>query len=122
LLCLCSFGCFEKEENRSDDFLSIFVYIDVLGGTFKIRGMPIGDKLMLKEFSRSHYSYTLLSPNTCTPTELKNKNQIAQLKETVAVQKLIGEERIEKYIKQKPKVDDLAINRLKSIAGKIRVE
>ena len=119
--CNLGYPQFEKEETRADDFLSIFAYIDILGGTFKIRGMPIGDQPRLKEFSRSHYSYKILPPNTCTPTELKNKNQIEQLKETSAIQKMIGEERIEKYIKQKPKVDDLAINRLKSIAGKIRV-
>ena len=81
----------------------------------------MGGKPRLKAFSRTHYSYVILPPNTCTPNELKNKNQIEQLKETIAVQKLIGEEQIERYIKQKPKVDDLAISRLKSIAGKIKV-
>lgn len=81
----------------------------------------MGGKPRLKEFSRSRYSYTILPPNSCSPNQLKNKNQIEQLREAVTVQKLIGEEKIEAYIKQKPKVDDLAINRLKSIAGKIKV-
>jgi hypothetical protein len=120
--CNLGYPQFEKEETRADDFLSIFAYIDVLGGTFKMRGMPMGGKPRLKEFSRSHYSYRILPPNTYNPNELKNINQIEQLKETTVVQKLVGEERIEKYIKQKPKVDDLAISRLKSIAGKIKVD
>ena len=119
--CNLGYPQFEKEETRADDFLSIFAYIDALGGTFKMRGMPMGGKPRLKEFSRSHYSYKILPPNTYSPNQLKNKNQVEQLKETVTVQKLIGEEKIEAYIKQKPKVDDLAINRLKSIAGKIKV-
>lgn len=120
--CNLGYPQFEKEETRADDFLSLFAYIDVLGGTFKMRGMPMGGKPRLKEFSRSHYSYTILPPYTYSPNELKNKNQSEQLKEAIAVQKLIGEEKIEKYIKQKPKVDDLAVNRLKSIAGRIKVE
>lgn len=119
--CNLGYPQFEKEETRADDFLSIFAYIDVLGGTFKTRGMSMGGKPRLKEFSRSHYSYTILPPNTYSPNQLKNKNQVEQLKETTVVQKLIGEEKIEKYIKQKPKVDNLAISRLKSIAGKIKV-
>ena len=49
-------------------------------------------------------------------------NQSEQLRETNAVQQLVGEERIENYIQQKSKVDEIAINRLKSIAGKIKVD
>lgn len=122
LIHACNLGYpqFEQEETRADDFLSIFAYIDILGGTFKIRGMPMG-KPRLKEFSRSHYSYRILAPNAYPPNELKNINQIEQLRETHAVQKLLGEEKIEKYIQQKSKVDDIAISRLKSIAGRIKV-
>ena len=109
------------QETRADDFLSIFAYIDVLGGTFKIRGRPIG-KPRLKEFSRRHYSYKILPPYTYSVNELKNINQSEQLRETQTVQKLVGEERIESYIQQKSKVDEIAINRLKSIAGKIKVD
>ena len=122
LIHACNLGYpqFEQEETRADDFLSIFAYIDILGNTFKIRGKPFG-KPRLKEFSRNHYSYKILPTNACPPNELKNKNQIEQLKETHTVQKLIGEERIENYIQQKSKVDEIALNRLKSIAGKIKV-
>ncbi|HII86057.1 TPA: hypothetical protein HA273_05760 [Candidatus Bathyarchaeota archaeon] len=112
---------FEQEETRADDFLSIFAYIDVLGGTFKIRGVPVG-KPRLKQFSRRRYSYKILPPNTCVPNELKNTNQREQLEEAHAVQKIVGEERMEKYIEQKSKVDEIAISRLKSIAGKIKVD
>jgi|WetSurMetagenome_2_1015567.scaffolds.fasta_scaffold19159_5 hypothetical protein len=123
LIHACNLGYpqFEQDETRADDFLSIFAYIDILGGTFKIRGMPMGGKPRLKEFSRHHYSYKILPPNSCQPNELKNINQGEQLKETHTVQKLIGEERIERYIQQKSKVDEIAINRLKSIAGRIRL-
>jgi hypothetical protein len=120
--CNLGYPQFEQEETRADDFLSIFAYIDILGGTFKMRGMPMGGKPRLKEFSRSHYSYKILPPNKYPPNELKNINQSEQLKEIYTVQKLIGEERIEKYIQQKSKVDEIAISRLKSIAGKIKVE
>ena len=122
LIHACNLGYpqFEREETRADDFLSIFAYIDILGGTFKIRGKTNG-KPRLKEFSRRHYSYKILPPNTYLPNELKNINQSEQLRETSTVQKLIGEERIEKYIQQKSKVDEIAISRLKSIAGRIKV-
>lgn len=122
LIHACNLGYpqFEQEETRADDFLSIFAYIDILGNTFKIRGKPFG-KPRLKEFSRRHYSYKILPPNAYPPNELKNINQVEQLRETHVVQKLIGEERIENYIQQKSKVDEIALNRLKSIAGKIKV-
>ena len=120
--CNLGYPQFEQEETRADDFLSIFAYIDVLGGTFKMRGVPMGGKPRLKEFSRFHYSYKILPPSTYHPNELKNINQCEQLRETHAVQELVGEERIEKYIQQKSKVDEIAISRLKSIAGKIKVE
>jgi hypothetical protein len=119
--CNLGYPQFEQEETRADDFLSIFAYIDVLGSTFKIRGIPMGGKPRLKEFSRTRYSYTILLPNTYQPNDLKNINQCEQLRETKTVQNLIGEERLEKYIRQKSKVDDLAISRLKAIASNIKV-
>jgi hypothetical protein len=123
LIYACNLGYpqFEQEETRADDFLSIFAYIDILGGTFKIRGRFVG-KPRLKEFSRRHYSYKILPPYTYSVNELKNINQSEQLRETNTVQQLVGEERIENYIQQKSKVDEIAINRLKSIAGRIKVD
>jgi hypothetical protein len=123
LIYACNLGYpqFEMQETRADDFLSIFAYVDILGGTFKIRGRPVG-KPRLKEFSRRHYSYKILPPYTYSVNELKNINQSEQLRETNTVQQLVGEERIENYIQQKSKVDEIAINRLKSIAGKIKVD
>jgi hypothetical protein len=123
LIHACNLGYpqFEQEETRADDFLSIFAYIDILGGTFKIRGIPKGNP-RLKEFSRMNYSYKILAPSAFPPNELKNSNQIEQLKETQTVQQLVGEERIEKYIQQKSKVDEIAINRLKSIAGRVKID
>jgi len=113
---------FEQDETRADDFLSLFAYIDVMGGTFKIKGKPNNTPPRLKEFSANHYAYKILQPYTCQSTELKNKNQIEQLKEANLIQDLIGEEKLETYIQKKSKVDAVAINRLKSIAGNIKVK
>lgn len=118
--CNLGYPHFEQEETRADDFLSIFTYIDIFGSTFKIRGIPMG-KPRLKEFSRKNYSYKILSPYSYRPNDLKNVNQSEQLKEADIVRKLIGEEKMEKYIGKKSKVDEIAIDRLKSIAGKIKV-
>lgn len=118
--CNLGFPQFEQEETRADDFLSIFAYIDVLGGTFKIRGRPIG-KPRPKEFLRQHYSYRISPPYTSRINDLKNINQTEQLKEIETVHKLIGEEKMETYIQKKSKVDNAVINRLKNIVGNVRV-
>ena len=121
--CNLGYPQFEQYETRADDFLSIFAYIDVMGGTFKTRGKPFGSNPpRLKEFSSNHYSYRILPPYTCHPNDLRNKNQVEQLKEANLVQDLIGEEKIETYIQKKSKVDAVAICRLKSIAGNIKVK
>jgi hypothetical protein len=117
--CNLGYPQFEQEETRADDFLTIFAYIDILGSTFKMRGKPIG-RPRLKEFSRQHYSYKILPPNSYKINDLRNLNQSEQLKETNTVQRLIGEEKMESYIQKKSKVDGIAINRLKSIAGEIK--
>lgn len=120
--CNLGYPHFEQDETRADDFLSLFAYIDVMGGTFKVKGRPNNYQPRLKEFSPHHYSYKILPPYTCHPNELKNKNQIEQLKEANLIQNLIGEEKIESYIQKKAKVDAVAISRLKSIAGNIKVK
>jgi hypothetical protein len=120
--CNLGYPHFEQDETRADDFLSLFAYIDVMGGTFKMKGRPNNTPPRLKEFSPHHYAYKILPPYTCQPNELKNKNQIEQLKEANLIQDLIGEEKIESYIQKKSKVDAVAISRLKSIAGNIKVK
>lgn len=121
--CNLGYPQFEQDETRADDFLSIFAYIDIMGGTFKIRGRPSSSSPpRLKEFSPQHYSYKILPPFTYHPNELRNKNQIEQLKEANIIQTLVGEEKIESYIQKKSKVDAVAISRLKSIAGNIKVK
>jgi hypothetical protein len=118
--CNLGYPQFEKEETRADDFLSIFAYIDVIGGTFKIRGKPNG-KPRLKQFMVNNYGYRILPSYSYQPNDLRNINQVEQLKETIKVSQLIGQDNIEKYIQQKSKVDDVAIDRLRTIAGKIRI-
>ena len=119
--CNLGYPQFEQEETRADDFLSIFAYIDAIGGTFKLRGPPPTGRPRLKKFSTSNYGYRILPAYTYQPNDLKNLNQVEQLKETIKVSDLIGQGDIEKYIQQKSKVDDVAINRLRSIAGNVRV-
>ncbi len=119
--CNLGYPQFIQDETRADDFLSLFAYIDVMGGTFKMKGRPNNSPPRLKEFSSNHYSYKILPPYSCQPNELKNKNQIEQLKEANLIQDLIGEEKIESYIHKKSKVDAIAISRLKSIAVNIKV-
>jgi len=120
--CNLGYPQFVQDETRADDFLSIFAYIDVMGGTFKIKGRPNSNQPRLKEFSPHHYSYKILPPYACHPIELKNKNQVEQLKEANLVQDFIGEEKIESYLQKKSKVDAVAISRLKSIAGNIKIK
>lgn len=118
--CNLGYPHFEKEETRADDFLGIFAYIDILGGTFKSR-FSRNRPPRLKEFSRAHYSYRILPPLSRSPNEIRNFNQSEQLKEANVVRRLVGEEKIESHIQKKSKVDQLTINKLKSIAGQIDV-
>jgi hypothetical protein len=119
--CNLGYPQFEKEETRADDFLSIFAYIDVIGGTFKIRGKPNG-KPRLKQFMANNYGYRILPSYSYQPNDLRNINQVEQLKEAMKVSSLVGQDNIERYIQQKPKVDNVAIDRLKTIAGKIKIK
>lgn len=120
--CNLGYPQFAQEETRADDFLSIFAYVDVIGGTFKIRGKPPIGKPRLKKFLTTNYGYRILPSSTYSPNDLKNINQTEQLKEALKVSDLIGQGKIENYIQQKPKVDAVAITRLKSIAGNVKIK
>ena len=120
--CNLGYPQFEQEETRADDFLSIFAYIDVIGGTFKIRGAPLTGTPRLKKFVSDDYGYKILPSNTYQPNDLKNINQTEQLKETMKVSSLIDQGDIENYLQQKSKVDDVAITRLKSIARNVKIK
>jgi predicted DNA-binding protein YlxM (UPF0122 family) len=127
--CNLGYPLFEKNRTRADDFLSIFAYIDVLGGTFKTRGGPMGFRGLPKPpraklFSREQYSYEIADYHEVSrklgrrvsSTQLQNYNQRLQLLEASQVRGLIGQERVKKYVQTKPAVDELSMKRLESIA------
>ena len=126
--CNLGYPRFEQNEARADDFLSLFAYVDVMGGTFKVKMLPKKEgttvklPVRLKEFSSEHYAYKILPQDACRADDLKNRNQVEQLKEVNLLQDLIGEEKIETYIQKKPKVDTVAMDRLKSITGNITIK
>src|SRR6267143_57254 len=128
--CNLGFPQFEKEYVRADDFLGIFAYIDVLGGTFKTRGGPMNlpgshpPQPRAKKFLREQYAYQIPDYETISrtaghrvsATELANLNQRLQLQEADHVRPLIGEESIRKYVSEKPAIDSHSLNLLMSIA------
>src|SRR3989442_2046378 len=128
--CNLGFPQFQKEYVRADDFLGIFAYIDVLGGTFKTRGGPMNlpgsqpSQPRAKKFLRERYAYAISDYQTLSraaghkisPAELANLNQRLQLKEADHVRPLIGGESIRKYISEKPAIDLHSLNLLMSIA------
>jgi len=119
--CNLGYPRYEGLVTRADDFLSIFAYIDVIGGTFKIRGLfPQFGRPRKKIFSREHYSYEITVSPTYTKILLDNFNQSEQLKEAHKVRELIGEEKVKQYIQTKTAVDEPAMKRLESIATKVR--
>ena len=130
---ICAFNCgfprFEKTASRADDFLTIFAYVDVLGGTFKRRKFPFANySPRIKVFSRREYSYDLCSREDARSrlgceasfSEIRDYNQIEQLRESNTVRTLVGRERILPYVQTKSAVDDLSVTRLRSIASSIK--
>jgi|GEM_PF-5797365 len=82
-----------------------------MGSTFKSKGFsPHSEKSSmpkdprLKGFSSDNYAYKILPPKSDNPVELKNRNQIEQLKETNLIQTLVGEEQIETYLQKSQKL------------------
>lgn len=116
---------YETTEIVSDDFLSVFAYVDVLGSTFKQRGGGKG-KPRAKVFSRDKYAYDIsyyadLKPKFgkyMTVATLRNYNKSEQLKETAKVRGLIGVEKMKKYLATKSAVKQ-SMKHLESIAQKI---
>lgn len=130
--CNLGFSQFEEEEIRADDFLSLFAYVDVLGGSFKPRGGGLGMRGMKprpKLFSRDRYSYKITTlpkvseivGEEISYSSLKDYNRYEQLKETDEVRFRVGEESMKSHLMKKPAVDRLAIKRLESIASKLEM-
>jgi hypothetical protein len=129
---ICAFNCgfprFDKSASRADDFLSLFAYVDVLGGTFKRRQFPFAKRTpKMKIFSRSKYSYDLCSPEDArrrvsgepSYSAIRDYNQVEQLKESSLVRTLVGREKILPYVQTKSGVDELSIRRLQKIAKSV---
>jgi len=130
LIFACNVGIpqYEQHAIRSDDFLSIFAYVDVLGLTFKKRGGGVGVP-RAKVFSREKYAYDVYSyPDASRVvgrplnySSLKYLNRIEQLKETQKVQHLLGDKKIKEYLQTKNAVDHASMKKLESIANNIKV-
>ena len=128
--CNLGYPLFEKEFTRADDFLGIFAYVDVLGGTFKTRGGPMGlpgskpPDPRAKTFLRERYAYEISTfekvnerfHRRLSPAQLTNYNQTLQLQEANQVRSLVGQESIREYIAGKPAIDDRSLKALISIA------
>jgi hypothetical protein len=124
LIYACNAGIphFEANESTSNDFLSVFAYVDVLGTTFKPRGGGGSD--LAKVFSRDRYAYNLATypeinrqfgrPMNYFSVRKYNRNE--QLKESLKVQSLIGVEKMKNYLETKPAVNQKAIKRLETVA------
>ena len=122
-------GYYDKEEVVSDDFLSIFAYVDVLGSTFKVRGGGGGSgPLKGRVFSSEKYSYdTMFEPdlkmkfgNNVNSLTIKTSNRSEQSKETTKIRPLVEEHRIKPYLATKSAVVKReSIKRLESIAKKV---
>jgi hypothetical protein len=117
----CNLGIpqFDKYKARADDFLSLFAYVDVFGGTFKTRGGPgfSFGKSKVKKFLRSELRYEHLYTEK---DRMNDFNQREQVIETNAVRPLIGVDKIQKYLDGKEGVDSSALKRLGSIAKEVK--
>jgi hypothetical protein len=120
--CNLGYPRYEGEMTRADDFLSIFAYIDIMGCTFKIRGLyPSYVQPKLKRFDSDEYSYSVTRSRLRSRALLEHLNQTDQLGEAHKVRDSIGEERMRDYVQTKKAVDRLTLERLESIATRIKV-
>ncbi len=128
--CNLGYPLFEKQYSRADDFLGLFAYVDVLGGTFKTRGGPMGLRgpaplvTRAKIFLSERYAYEISTyekvsqklGRKVSAQQLMNHNQRLQLQEANTVRPMIGQESIRRYITRKPAIDDHSLRSLMSIA------
>jgi hypothetical protein len=129
LIFACNVGIphFERHAIRSDDFLTIFAYIDVLGCAFKPRGgkgIP-----RAKVFSRDQYAYDVSTyplvsralRRAMNYVSLRNYNRSEQLKETLKVRNLLGMTKMKEYLQTKGAVDPTSMKHLESIASNVKI-
>ncbi len=118
---------FEQREAVSDDFLSVFAYVDVFGGTFKPRGGK--GEPRAKVFSREKYAYNLFKypevsrqfGRAMNYVSLRNYNKAEQRREALKVRNLLGVESMKKYLQTKSAVNPTLVKRLESVAQKIKI-
>jgi len=128
---ICAFNAgiprFDANESVSNDFLSVFAYIDVFGGTFKPRGGGVEPPAKL--FSRDRYAYKRMTyasvsrqlGQSMNYVRLRRYNRSEQLKESLKIRNLVGIERMKDYLQTKPAINQNAIKRLEAIAKKVKV-
>jgi len=100
---------FKANDLPADDLLSLFMYIDSFGITFKTRGRSNknnsgGPKIIAprkKLFSREQYVYRILHNDPTEYTVLRKKNDLAQLEETKFLKDIVGEGEVGKYLQTK---------------------
>jgi hypothetical protein len=118
---------FDADESVSDDFLSVFAYIDIFGCSFKPRGG--GGEPRAKIFSRDRYAYNLSTypvvsrqlGRTMNYVSLRNYNRSEQLKESLKIRNLVGVTKMKKYLETKSAVNEKTIHNLETIAKKVNV-
>jgi len=129
------YGLFKKNWTLADDFLSLFAYVDVLGGTFKTRGFSRTDRIYTpraKIFSRENYVYNLSSYSVAARAldiealnrlKLRDYNEKIQFYETQHLIDIIGEVNMNDFLLQKRtiKEEQIKYNRLINIATELRV-
>jgi hypothetical protein len=124
--CNLGYPQFERSRTRADDFLGLFAYVDILGGTFKTRGGPRMPETpqRAKIFSRDEYSYKISTYQQASQQlgfkvsqwNIRSHNQQLQLQEADFLRPLIGQQPIKPYVQRKAAVDAVSISRLESIA------
>lgn len=129
------YGRFDRKWTIADDFLSLFAYIDVFGGTFKTRGFKktsIKYTPRAKMFSSEEYAYVrssyketgdYLGIPDLNPPILRDYNEDIQLLETQVLGDVIGEIKMISHLQSKRmlKNNPLKIQRLQNIAEEIKI-
>jgi len=123
---------FSADEVSSDDFLSLFAYIDTFGTTFKTRGKFIkGAKPRSKVFLPERYTYRLLDrmPLDGLPEDVRSGgypklglfNEKRQVGEAANIREMIGQERMKSYVKSKA-ISEATYGKLENIFSQVKID
>lgn len=134
--CNLGYGRFKRNWTLADDFLSLFAYVDVFGGTFKTKGFSKKSKkeypTRAKIFSREQYGYYMtsypvagkyLGIERLNRTSLLDYNENEQILETNILGGLIGKINMSSHLQNKNtiKQEPTKLRRLKNIAHSIQI-